>query len=307
MDSWHSYPSIFAVGHKACRPLLEYDEVQVEEKLDGSQFSFGTFAGELRMKSKNAPILPGYIPALFAEACATVAALQPILPDGYTFRAEAICKPKHNVLQYNRIPHGGLVIFDINTGHDEYMSYSEKAELAKRLGLEVVPLLYTGRLHLTVMQELLQRESFLGGPKIEGVVIKPVKYDLYGTDKKVLMGKYVSDDFKEAHRTEWSASNPSGKSFLDLVIADYRTTARWDKTIQHLRDDNKLENTPKDIGILLKELSDDIDREVYDDVKERLIKHFWKDIKRGIMRGFPEHYKGRLLAEAFTPEEKKEC
>ncbi len=304
MDSWHSYPSIFAVGHKAARPLLDHDEVMVEEKLDGSQFSFGSFGGELRMKSKNAPILPEFIPQLFAEACATVMAAQPRLPDGWTFRAEAICKPKHNILRYNRIPAGGLIVFDINVGHDDYLSYLDKAEACKKLGFEVTPMLYTGKVHLTVMEELLQKESCLGGPKIEGVVIKPLLYNLYGVDKKVLMGKYVSPDFKEAHRTEWSASNPSGKSFLDLVIADYRTTARWDKTIQHLRDENKLEGIPKDIGVLMRELSDDIDREVTEDVKERLFKHFWKDIKRGIMRGFPEHYKGTLLTQAF--EEKSE-
>lgn len=302
MDSWHSYPSIFAVGHKAARPLLEYDEVQVEEKLDGSQFSFGSFGGELRMKSKNAPILPEFVPQLFAEACATVQSIRDLLPDGWTFRAEAICKPKHNVLKYNRIPQGGLIVFDINTGHDEYLDYGGKRATCAQLNLECVPLLHKGRLDLTLMQELLTRESCLGGPQIEGVVIKPIRYDLYGTDKKVLMAKFVSDSFKEQHRTEWSGTNPSNKGFMDILIADYRTTARWDKAIQHLRDEGKLLGEPKDIGPLLKELSDDIDREIRDEIGDRLIKHFWKDIKRGIMRGFPEHYKGRLLTEAFEKE-----
>lgn len=45
MDSWHSYPSIFAIGHRALAELL-LDPVIVEEKVDGSQFSFGLFDHE---------------------------------------------------------------------------------------------------------------------------------------------------------------------------------------------------------------------------------------------------------------------
>lgn len=41
-DSWHSYPSTFALGHRAIADLL-LDPVLVEEKVDGSQFSFGVF------------------------------------------------------------------------------------------------------------------------------------------------------------------------------------------------------------------------------------------------------------------------
>ena len=40
--SWHSYPSIFALGHRALAELF-LDPVVVEEKVDGSQFSFGLF------------------------------------------------------------------------------------------------------------------------------------------------------------------------------------------------------------------------------------------------------------------------
>ncbi len=38
--SWHSYPKIYGLGHKAITELLS-DNVMVEEKIDGSQFSFG--------------------------------------------------------------------------------------------------------------------------------------------------------------------------------------------------------------------------------------------------------------------------
>ena len=41
-DSWHSFPSVYAVGHAALADLF-LDDVIVEEKVDGSQFSFGLF------------------------------------------------------------------------------------------------------------------------------------------------------------------------------------------------------------------------------------------------------------------------
>lgn len=57
--SWHSYPSIFALGHRYLSELL-LDPVLVEEKVDGSQLSFGVFEGEegpfLKMKSKGAEL-----------------------------------------------------------------------------------------------------------------------------------------------------------------------------------------------------------------------------------------------------------
>lgn len=37
-DSWHSYPSIYALGHRAIVDLLK-GPVFIEEKIDGSQFS----------------------------------------------------------------------------------------------------------------------------------------------------------------------------------------------------------------------------------------------------------------------------
>lgn len=42
MDAWHSYPSVYALGHKALTELL-LDPVLVEEKIDGSLCGFGLY------------------------------------------------------------------------------------------------------------------------------------------------------------------------------------------------------------------------------------------------------------------------
>lgn len=52
ISSWHSYPKIYTLGHSALINLFS-DPILVEEKVDGSQFSFGKFDGVLRVKSKS--------------------------------------------------------------------------------------------------------------------------------------------------------------------------------------------------------------------------------------------------------------
>ena len=54
MKSWHSYPSIYNLGHKAVVDILNWP-VMVQEKVDGSQFSFGVDDdGSILIRSKGA-------------------------------------------------------------------------------------------------------------------------------------------------------------------------------------------------------------------------------------------------------------
>jgi len=43
----HSYPSVYAIGHKAIEEIF-LGPVLIEEKIDGSQFSWGIIDGELQ-------------------------------------------------------------------------------------------------------------------------------------------------------------------------------------------------------------------------------------------------------------------
>ena len=107
--SWHSYPSPKAVGHGMIRHLF-LDDVTVEEKIDGSQFSMGVFGPdrELRCRSKGAQ-LNLYAPEkMFIQAIETAKRLAPLLTEGYTYRCEYLQKPKHNALAYDRIPKDSL-------------------------------------------------------------------------------------------------------------------------------------------------------------------------------------------------------
>jgi hypothetical protein len=148
----------------------------------------------------------------------------------------------------------------------------------------------------------LDTTSCLGGQKIEGVVVKPLGYSLFGTDKKVLIGKFVSEAFKEVHRKTWGESNPAGKDILALIGAKYTTAARWQKAVQHLGEAGKLVGAVQDIGPLMQEIPRDVEIECKDEIKAELWKWAWPHIKRQVARGLPEWYKEKLLERAFEEQ-----
>lgn len=297
MSSWHSYPKIYNVGHGAVQHIFD-EPVLIEEKVDGSQFSFGVFNGELMIRSRGAVMHPSAPEKMFNKAVETVKQILPLLQDGWTYRAEYLSKPKHNTLAYDRTPNNHLIIFDINTSEEVYLNYNDKAMEAKRLGLEVVPAIHNGMIaNSDELKALLDRTSVLGGQKIEGMVIKA--YGKYGPDKKTLMAKHVSEHFKEVHQGDWKERNPGQNDILTQLVMDLRTPARWDKGIQHLREKGQLTNSPKDIGLLIKEIQSDTSEECADLMKEKLYQWAKSHVLRGVTNGFPEYYKNKLLESNF--------
>lgn len=300
--SWHSYPQIYQLGHKNIREIFA-DDVQIEEKVDGSQFSFGRFpwaesVGNIKCRSKGADINPDYPEKMFGPAVEFVKSIGDQLREGWTYRGEYLKSPKHNSLVYDRIPKNHVIIFDINPSQEEYITYDEKVAEAARIGCETVPLLYRGRIHAPdEVVNLLERNSILGGQKIEGFVVK--NYARFTIEKKVMLGKFVSEAFKEVHNKEWKNSNPGTLGIIELVVGKYKTPARWDKAIIHAREAGKLEGSPKDIGLLLQMVAEDIEKECRDEIKDDLYRWGWNKIRRGCMAGFPEYYKEKLMKEGF--------
>ena len=295
--SWHNYGKIRNVGHADVAEVFD-DPVIVEEKIDGSQFSFGVFDGELRCRSKNKEIYLGEPDGMFASAVETCQRLQAKLHEGWTYRGEFLQKPKHNALAHERVPEGHIIIFDIATAEEQYLSYAEKAAEGARLGLEVVPLLFEGTVESAdELRALLDQDSILGGQKIEGVVVK--NYSRFGRDGKVMMAKHVSDRYRETQKTGWKAGNPNSKDIIRTIGEKLCTEARWQKAVQHLRDSGELENSPRDIGPLIAEMHRDIDEECGDMIRSMLYGWAKKNVIRHAIRGFPEWYKGQLLDGQF--------
>jgi hypothetical protein len=223
------------------------------------------------------------------------------LTEGWIYRCEYLQKPKHNVLQYHRVPNNHVIIYDIQVGDQDFLDQVSVKEEAERLGFESVPTWnLPANAKLEDISTLMLRTSCLGGCPPEGIVIKNYKrFDPY--TGKVLMAKHVSEAFREVHRKK--AYKTSGKDFIQSLIEHYRTEARWHKAVIHLKEAGKIEDSPTDIGSLIREVSTDVHTECADEIKEILFKHFWKKIARGVTAGLPEWYKKTLLEKQFEEGE----
>jgi len=297
-----SYPSLFTIGHRSIEALFD-GEVVVQEKIDGSQFSFQVDNGEVKIRSKGTQINIDAPDKMFAAGVTAVKAVSNLLTPGFIYRGEYLRTPKHNVLAYERIPKNHVAIFDIedaNKGEGYFLTPEELMVEASRIGFDVVPVLKVGKIKsVDVLKSMLDNYSILGGAKIEGVVIK--NYAKFTEDKKVMMGKFVSEAFKESHKVSWRKSNPTQSDVVTEIISCYKTTARWAKAVQHLREDGKITDSAKDIALLIKEIPQDVRRECEVEIKEILFAHFWPQIQRGILGGMPEWYKAQVNSLVFPP------
>lgn len=297
----HSFPKIFAIGTDYISGIFE-NEVEITEKIDGSQFDFGKIGGELYMRSKGVMIFPDAIPAMFAGAGEYAQSIVDKIPDNTVFYCEHLNKPHHNTLTYGRVPTNGLILFGVSDHTGKFISaYEELLGYAQLIGIECVPLVYKGKIDTPDgLKDLLDRESVLGGTKIEGIVVKNYAkpFLLGGQAIPLMAGKFVSEEFKEVHADSWKAEH-STRGKWDSFKDGYRIEARWEKAVQHLRDSGVLTNSPQDIGKLLSEVKRDITEEEQDTIKEFLWREFGDELLRHSTGGLPEWYKEKLLNRAF--------
>jgi hypothetical protein len=298
----HSYPKVWALGHREILDIFK-GPVQLEEKIDGSQFSMGIVKGEIVCRSKGQQILIDFPEKMFNLAILTAKTLE--LHEGWIYRGEFLAKPHHNVLAYSRIPKMNVILFDVNTGNEVYLSYEEKKAEADRLGLECVPMFFRGIVSgPEEFKELLNTQSILGGTTIEGIVVK--NYDLFLEDKKVAMGKFVNEKFKEVAAKIWKTNNPKQSDIIEQIISEYNTDARKMKAIGHARDEGKLQLDPRDIPVVMKAMCTDTFEEEAVEIKEKLFAYAWPKIQRGLTAGLAGFYKNYLLEQAFGPQDNKE-
>ena len=268
------YSKIHQMYHREVHRMKGH-RVVIQEKIDGSQISFGRKEGELFVRSKNRMINIECPDGMFAPAIAVLK--DRVLPDDYVFRGEYLKTPNHNVLNYDRIPKDHIIIYDIEfyDGSNHYVDVFAAAAMAHAYEFEFVP---TFRDYLfedidqSIIDGLMNNRSTLGGQLIEGLVFKC--YGVFDSCDKTLMCKYVRPEFKEMN------GGKRGKNRRDIIEeigGRLATPARFEKAVQHLRDSNMLVDEPKDIGILMRELNKDFEEHV-DEIKNLLYANFRKDI-----------------------------
>lgn len=295
-----SFTKIFAIGTDYIRDIFN-EEVEITEKIDGSQFDFGKIDGKLHMRSKGAQLYVEHPEKMFSEGMSYIESIQDRLPEGKVFFCEYLKKPKHNTLKYDRIPKNHIMLFSVMDFKKQ--SFEDTFPYIDTLDIEHVPVLFRGKINsVSDLTGVLETKSVLGGCNIEGVVVKNYhrQFLLGGQPMPLMAGKFVSEAFKEVHRERWGAEE-KGKSRMEVFFESFRTPARWEKAVQHLQEKGELLNEPKDIGKLFKEVHTDIEAEEKEAVKEFLWREFSGELKRRAAGGMAEWYKERLLSRAFNP------
>lgn len=294
------FAKIFHLGHRCLNGLLE-GEVEITEKIDGSQFTFGKINGKLMCRSKGKMIDMDNPDSLFDKAVEQVRRVDKLLPPNIVFWGEYLKKRKHNVIQYGNYPQNHIVLFGMDDLSQSAGTYTMDLlrVWSAQLGFDAVPVLGAGEqfaLRPEFIDYLLNTDSYLGGHKIEGFVVKNwgKSVNLYDQIWWPMSGKYVSEKFKERHDRTWKDKKP--KNNWESYKESYRTEARWEKAVQHLRDNGDLRGMPEDIGALMKAVQRDIIEEDQHEIREKLWDLFSRDLTKNATRGLPEWYK-RKLAE----------
>ena len=296
-----SYCKVYQLGHRNIRDLF-LDNVSVEEKIDGSQISFGWVyckeadAYKISCRSHHQQINMNDPPKMFTKAVKTVFDIADTLHTRYIYRCEYLEKPKHNVLAYDRVPEKNLIVLDIERGLQDFLTPEQRDIEAARIGLESVPRFFKGKLHkYEDAISFLETTSVLGGQQVEGLVFK--NHSRFSEfDGKILVGKYVRESFKELHS---KAYKTSGKHIAEAIGESLNTEARWLKAIQRMKEAELCTDSPKDIGPILKMINEDVLEECADEIKEKLFKYHWRIICRTMTRGFPQWYKDQLAKKQF--------
>ncbi len=294
-----AFPKIFAIGTDYIKDIFQ-NEVEITEKIDGSQFSFGKVSGELYMRSKGCIQYKDKHDKMFSLAVAYALSIESLIPDNMVFYCEYLKTERHNILKYNRVPKNNLVMFGASSINDSFVS--DWRDYAEKFYIEAVPVIYKGSINSSdEIIKLLDIESVLGGCKIEGIVVKNYlkPFLLGGQPIPLMSGKFVSESFKENHKENWGKEY-STKGKWETFLGSFKTEALWNKSIQRLKEESKLENSPRDIGLILKEINKDIEDEQKEDVKEFLWNEYKREIFANATRGLPEWYKQKIMDNSFN-------
>lgn len=272
--------------------------MEITEKVDGSQLGFGKVNGELFVRSKGKEQDLDNPDMMFEKAVEYIKSIADRIPENITFYGEWLNKPKHNTLAYDRTPKNGIALFGVyDPVTREHFGMDVINAWAGTLDVETVPLLFKGEANAEGVLDMVKNQvSFLGGQNIEGVVVKRYTPWMFmgQIPQTVMSGKYVTEEFKEVHIKNWKKEN-TGKGKLEVAISQYKSEARWNKAVQHLRDDGSLTGTPRDIGGLIKEVREDIVAEEKENIKDQLWEIYKNDFLQSATNGLPQWYKESLV------------
>lgn len=295
------YAKILTVGDPLLADLFKGKTI-VEEKVDGSQFRAWLEGTEWVFGSKGVnwdgehPVDKMFTLGV-EQARQRLETIVPEYPMLFVF--EYLKTKRHNTLNYDRVPNRNLVLLDVFING---IPCEDKSKWAQALDFETPPVLATYdnvTPSLDELKALLEKTSFLGGQKVEGIVIKNYNDRIVVNGRsQPIFAKYVREEFKEMNRENWG----EGISLEERIMSQFQNKPRWEKALVHLRDEGKLTDSPRDIGNLMIEVQKDFEEECKHIVMEDLWKHYRHIFAKMSRAGLPEWYKERLLAKQVGGE-----
>ena len=301
MNTIPLYNKILTLGSYGTQHVFMGDVI-IQEKIDGSQFSFGLNKDNvLIFRSRRAIIYPEKVEDIFMPAVKYVLSIEERIkslfhPNTY-FRTETLEKPKHNVLSYDRCPKNHMVLFDVQLPGGELITDRKQLkDVATQLNIDVIPELFRGSvLHSPVefMQQLIEKtQSYLGGQLVEGAVVKNYNQIIVMEGHSYpLFIKYVREEFKESHKKVWEKESVNK---IEKFIGSFTNSNRWEKAVMHLKEQGQIENKAKDIGKLIVEIQQDVAEECKEDIKQFFYSYYIKKIQSVSCYGLPQWYKNKL-------------
>lgn len=292
--------------HKEAEGIFD-GYVVIEEKVDGAQFRIQiNDKGEISCASKNFEL---GIDSMFARGTESAKkafkGLKADPGDTITIFAEYLPKPKQGRIPYTRTPKDLFVVFDVLIG-DKWLRRGQKEEFCFMWNVECVPCLWKGtpaiskkEFEETMIPQLLMSTSYLGHQagfnKIEGIVVKNYDklYDvreghsLYG---EFMCIKYVNEEYKEKKEIKVPKSGNS----LQALIDSCSTEARWEKALQHCKEQGLITGKMEDLKHLVPEAQKDLSEEEEQTLKDELWKLYKKDILVGATKGMPKWYQAKI-------------
>ncbi len=291
------YPKLLHIGHRSIKTIFS-SSVEVQEKIDGSQFSFMKLNDKIIFRSKNVEFDLTNAPDLFRPSIANILLNEKNVEEGYIYRAESIKNKRHNMLEYERAPIGNTIIFDIQKmpyGSQDYLSHEEICQHCSKINCEPIKSFGTHLINdIDETGPWMESISQLGKTKIEGLVFK--NYNQYTYEGNAMMAKLVSNEFKET-MVKSIKGDTEKIDIFESIASSLKTEARYRKATQHLAERNELKNSLSDIGLIIREFQKDVKEEEEDYIKECLFGHFWKKISRNIVNDIPDWYKNKLESQ----------
>ena len=282
----NKYPKVLHVGAPLVATIFD-DEVEISEKADGSQCRINLTDEYAMVCSKNQCPADGGMFSIAHEQGDRIWSETDWKQFGeeVTLFCEFLKSEKHNTIKYDRVPKNHLYLFGAIVD-DVHMKTGDLREIAAVVEVDPPNIMYEGKVDSAEeLKEFMTHDSYLGGSKVEGVVIKNYNrtYDPLQVHSQEFIGypvaaKFVREDFKAANMKNWNLQ--TRVSCVDAVVERYFTGERFQKSIQHLGDEGKITYTKKDLQYLIPEFFNDLVDEKKEAMTNMIMAEVFKTIKK---------------------------